>query len=55
MITKLMGVSPFIILAGVLVFFLLFFISLRKVLLWYWKLDDISRTLKDILSEIRKR
>ena len=55
MITKLMGISPFVILAGVLAFFLLFFISLRRVLLWYWKMDEISRTLKDILAELRKR
>ncbi len=55
MITKILGISPFIILAGLFGVFLILFISLRRVLLWYWKMDEISRTLKEILAELKKR
>jgi len=55
MITKLLGVSPFVILAGLLAFFILLFIGSRRILLWYWKMDEISRTLKEILAELKKR
>ena len=55
MFTKLFGISPIIIAAGIIVLFLVLFFSSRKVLLWYWKLDEISRTLKEILEELKKK
>jgi len=55
MFTKLVGISPILLAAGLAVFLLIMFISLRKALLWYWKMDEIARTLKEILEELKKK
>jgi len=55
MFTKLLGFPPILIAVGIIVLLLILFFSSRKVLLWYWKLDEISHTLKEILEELKKK
>jgi len=55
MLTKLLGFPPMLLIAGIAVLLLILFFSSRKLLLWYWKLDVIARTLNEILEELKKK
>lgn len=55
MLSYFFGIPPVLIFGATAAAALILFLIFRRVVLWYWKIDEISRTLREILAELRRQ